>query len=58
MQIQIRGITLDQCESAAPLYVLDGVIIDNDTCRNGGNNAIVAEAAAGKVSRRANRISV
>ena len=42
MQIQIRGITSINA-SAAPLYVLDGVIIDNDT-QNGGNNAITAAA--------------
>ncbi len=42
MQVQIRGITSINA-NASPLYVLDGVIIDNDT-QNGGNNAITAAA--------------
>ncbi len=49
MQVQIRGITSINA-NASPLYVLDGVILDNDT-QNGGNNAITA--AARPVSRRA-----
>jgi TonB-linked SusC/RagA family outer membrane protein len=42
MQIQIRGITSINA-NASPLYVLDGVIVDNET-QNGGNNSITAAA--------------
>jgi TonB-linked SusC/RagA family outer membrane protein len=42
MQIQIRGITSINAD-ASPLYVLDGVIIDNDV-QETGDNALTAAA--------------
>src|SRR6185437_5481909 len=40
MQVQIRGITSINA-NASPLYVLDGVIVDNDV-QNPGSNAITS----------------
>ncbi len=45
MQIQIRGITSINA-NASPLYVLDGVIVDNDV-QSPGNNAITNATASG-----------
>ncbi len=45
MQVQIRGITSINA-NASPLYVLDGVIVDNDV-QQPGNNAITFAAANG-----------
>ena len=48
MQIQIRGITSINA-NASPLYVVDGVIVDNDM-QNRGNNAITFAPAGGVAS--------
>ena len=45
MQVQIRGITSINA-NASPLYVLDGVVIDNDI-QQPGNNAITFALAQG-----------
>jgi len=45
MQVQIRGITSINA-NASPLYVLDGVVIDNDI-QEPGNNAITFATAQG-----------
>ena len=49
MQVQIRGITSINA-NASPLYVLDGVIIDNDIAEP-GNNAITRAAGRCRTER-------
>ena len=54
MQIQIRGITSINA-NASPLYVLDGVIIDNDIQQPGTTPSPIAAGIGG--SHQATRIS-
>ena len=56
MQIQVRGITSINA-NASPLYVVDGVMVNNETI-NAGDNAItvgVAASPVGSAARRARR---
>jgi TonB-linked SusC/RagA family outer membrane protein len=58
MQVQIRGITSIN-SNASPLYVIDGVLVNNETV-NSGVNAITAGAAGNLPSNQdnsANRIA-
>jgi TonB-linked SusC/RagA family outer membrane protein len=56
MQVQIRGITSINA-NASPLYVLDGVIVDNDV-QNPGNNAITSASRSAGVGASSEDLGV